>query len=219
MELYSVLKPPTSSCSASTRSKGGRLSSAVAAIMKMAKGMMPNRMNSQLKMPPNWWSTMVRVDSEPASSTTAATDNPSAASYEIIWADARTEPSSGYFEPDDHPASITPYTATDDMASRKRMPTGGSANWSWVVWPATLMVPPRGTMAKAKKAGPVGPVAVLHVGDDLALEPHHEEHRHHEHGEGDERLHDDDEHHAQVEPAAEQRVALGQHAAGGQGGG
>ena len=30
IELYSVLKPPTSSCSASTRSNGGRLSSAVA---------------------------------------------------------------------------------------------------------------------------------------------------------------------------------------------
>ena len=35
---YSVLKPPTSSCSASTRSNGGRLSSAVAATMKMTKG-------------------------------------------------------------------------------------------------------------------------------------------------------------------------------------
>ena len=29
IELYSVLKPPTSSCSASTRSNGGRFSSAV----------------------------------------------------------------------------------------------------------------------------------------------------------------------------------------------
>ena len=28
----------------------------------------------------------------------------------------RTAPSSGYVEPDDQPASITPYTATDDMA-------------------------------------------------------------------------------------------------------
>ena len=35
---YSVLKPPTSSCSASTRSNGGRFSSAVAAIRKITNG-------------------------------------------------------------------------------------------------------------------------------------------------------------------------------------
>ena len=38
MREYSVLNPPTSSCSASTRSNGGRFSSAVAAIMKMTNG-------------------------------------------------------------------------------------------------------------------------------------------------------------------------------------
>ena len=38
----------------------------------------------------------------------AATAKPSAASYDTIWADARTEPSSGYFEPELQPASITP---------------------------------------------------------------------------------------------------------------
>src|SRR5215475_8600850 len=38
MPVYSVLKPPTSSCSASTRSKGGWFVSAVAAIRKMTNG-------------------------------------------------------------------------------------------------------------------------------------------------------------------------------------
>ena len=38
-------------------------------------------------------------------------------------------PAADYLEPDDHPASITPYTATDDMASTSRMPTGGSDTW------------------------------------------------------------------------------------------
>ena len=38
MPEYSVLKPPTSSCSASTRSNGGRLISAVAAMRKMTNG-------------------------------------------------------------------------------------------------------------------------------------------------------------------------------------
>src|ERR1700686_1059938 len=36
--VYSVLNPPTSSCSASTRSNGGWFVSAVAAIKKMANG-------------------------------------------------------------------------------------------------------------------------------------------------------------------------------------
>src|SRR3954452_7123338 len=38
MPVYSVLNPPTSSCSASTRSKGGWFTSAVAAIKKMPNG-------------------------------------------------------------------------------------------------------------------------------------------------------------------------------------
>ena len=38
---YSVLNPPTSSCSASTRSNGGRLSSAVAAMTKITNGTKP----------------------------------------------------------------------------------------------------------------------------------------------------------------------------------
>ena len=41
IELYSVWKPPTSSCSASTRSNGGRLSSAVPAIRKITNGTTP----------------------------------------------------------------------------------------------------------------------------------------------------------------------------------
>ena len=51
---------------------------------------------------------MARVESEWLTSTTVTTVMPRAASYEMTWAEARTEPSSGYFEPDDHPASMTP---------------------------------------------------------------------------------------------------------------
>ena len=107
IDEYSVLNPPTSSCSASTRSNGGRLSSAVIAIMKITNGMKPVVTMCQLPTP-SWTSTMPEVDSVPAMSSTAARLRPSAASYEIICAVARTEPSSGYFEPDDQPASITP---------------------------------------------------------------------------------------------------------------
>ena len=44
-------------------------------------------------------------------------------------ADARTDPSSGYFEPDAQPASITPYTPMPDIARMKRTPIGSSATW------------------------------------------------------------------------------------------
>src|SRR3546814_5147181 len=44
IEEYSVWKPPTSSCSASTRSKGGRFVSASAAMKNTAKGTLPVRM-------------------------------------------------------------------------------------------------------------------------------------------------------------------------------
>ena len=76
---YSVLNPPTSSCSASTRSNGGRLSSAVAAIMKMTNGHeargheVPVRATVLL-------GDDAAVDSVPDDSSTAATLSPSAAS-------------------------------------------------------------------------------------------------------------------------------------------
>src|ERR1700720_3347075 len=74
MDEYSVLKPPTSSCSASTRSKGGRVSSAGMAIIKKKKGRTPVWMRYQLpKNVWDWLSTMARVDSDPASSTTMTT--------------------------------------------------------------------------------------------------------------------------------------------------
>ena len=85
IELYSVWKPPTSSCSASTRSNGGRLSSAVPAMRKITNGTTPvtitfQRGKTPRKPSPAWLITMSWVDSEPASSTTATTDRPSAAS-------------------------------------------------------------------------------------------------------------------------------------------
>lgn len=114
-ELYSVWKPPTSSCSASTKSKGGRLSSAVPAMRNTTNGMNPSVATFQLPMsnpsrlkPPVWVFTISLVLSEPLVRNTAASESPSAASYDTICAEARTEPRSGYFEPDDHPASMTP---------------------------------------------------------------------------------------------------------------
>ena len=85
IELYSVWKPPTSSCSASTRSNGGRLSSAVPAIRKITNGTTPVTIRFQrgsarpTRRRPGVI-TMSWVDSEPASITTATTERASAAS-------------------------------------------------------------------------------------------------------------------------------------------
>ena len=77
--------PPTSSESASTRSKGGRLVSAMMATKKITKGTTPVRMMFQLgTTPPNpapdWNATMPCVLSVPLLSTTATADRPMAAS-------------------------------------------------------------------------------------------------------------------------------------------
>src|SRR5580704_13749538 len=108
MDEYSVWKPPTSSVSASVRSNGGRVSSAVMAIMKKMNGRKPRRIRFQFQNPSDCDATMARVESEPVTRTTMTVVMPSAASYEMTWAEARTDPSSGYLDPEDQPASITP---------------------------------------------------------------------------------------------------------------
>src|SRR6266550_2349490 len=70
MPVYSVLNPPTSSCSASTRSNGGWLVSAVAAMKKIPNGTSERNQNQsdtndcQLIQP--CCAAMACVDSEPA---------------------------------------------------------------------------------------------------------------------------------------------------------
>ncbi len=80
IEEYSVWKPPTSSWSASTRSKGGRLVSATTAVKKIRKGTTASRMAFHCHRWPAWASTIVRVLSEPEISTTMTTVMPRAAS-------------------------------------------------------------------------------------------------------------------------------------------
>ena len=80
MDEYSVWNPPTSSDSASVRSKGGRVSSAVMATKNRMKGTKPSRIRFQSQKLVAWESTMARVDSEPVISTTVTTVMPSAAS-------------------------------------------------------------------------------------------------------------------------------------------
>ena len=79
MLAYSVLNPATSSCSASTRSNGGRFSSAVAAIMNIDERQEPG--GHTLHLPRLLCAeTMPLVLSVPLTRMTAARLRPSAAS-------------------------------------------------------------------------------------------------------------------------------------------
>src|ERR1700730_15347932 len=89
----------------------------------------------------------------PVHNTTVATERPIAASYDTIWADARTEPSRGYLEPDDQPASITPYSEMDDLMSRNRIPHRGSASCRRGGGWAMATAPPMGTIENVRNAG------------------------------------------------------------------
>src|SRR3954469_22111551 len=69
MPVYSVLNPPTSSCSASTRSNGGGFVSAMAAIRKMTNaaiaGSQYHWVTNESQLCHAWASTMPRVESVP----------------------------------------------------------------------------------------------------------------------------------------------------------
>ena len=75
------MNPPESSSSASTRSNGARVISAVRAMENRAKGISPVRMMFQCtRNPPCWETQMAPVCSDPVSSTTEATVSPRIAS-------------------------------------------------------------------------------------------------------------------------------------------
>ncbi len=65
---YSVWNPPTSSCSASTRSKGARLVSAIIEMKKMTKDGMSGMMCQAGRIPPKvpaWAATISRIERVP----------------------------------------------------------------------------------------------------------------------------------------------------------
>src|SRR5271168_2200523 len=70
IDEYSVWNPPTSSDSASVRSKGGRVSSAVMAHRNKKNGTTPRRITFQSQKPVACDWIMARVDNEPVISTT-----------------------------------------------------------------------------------------------------------------------------------------------------
>src|SRR5580765_3487868 len=126
---YSVWKPATSSASASGRSKGARLVSANAVIMKVmnATGCANTNQRGIGSGPrcqkPCCAATMSTIESEPASSSTPIVESPIASSYEIICAAERRPPSRAYLLFEDQPASVIEYTPRLDIARNSSSPT------------------------------------------------------------------------------------------------
>src|SRR6266498_2077541 len=77
-----------------------------------------------------WRATIAVNERVPEYMSTDTSARPIPTSYEIICAVDRIEPSNGYFEPLDHPASTTPYTAMEAMARTHRIPMSRFAIWN-----------------------------------------------------------------------------------------
>jgi hypothetical protein len=60
----------------------------------------------------------LRQDSEEEPPLIPMRESPMETSYEIIWADDRSPPRSGYLLPLAHPARTTPYTVIPETANR-----------------------------------------------------------------------------------------------------
>src|SRR5918912_2635996 len=98
------------------------------------------------------FSMICDVDMEPAVMNTATTDSPMPTSYEIICADERSPPSSGYVDPDAQPPSTTPYTPMDEHASTSSTATGMSVSCNAVRCPNTETDGPNGITENAVNA-------------------------------------------------------------------
>ena len=110
--MYSVYAPKMISESAIGMSKGGRVSSASAAIMKMAA---PSGCVSTYQYR-CCASAMPTSDSVPACITTATAASTIGSSYAISWAAARRAPISENLFALAHPAIRMPITLTEVMA-------------------------------------------------------------------------------------------------------
>jgi hypothetical protein len=115
---YSTLYPDTSSASASGRSKGCRFVSASVVTKKIRKIGNSGKTSQTLF----WVETRVEKFRDPANSRIDTRVEPSATSYEIIWAADRSPPRKAYLELLDHPAIITEWTLSEEIAKIYRIP-------------------------------------------------------------------------------------------------
>src|SRR6266566_3281060 len=182
-----------SSPSASGRSNGNRLVSASALIKKITNDTDSGTMNQACAV----CCCTITCDSVtlPASSKTATVLRPSAISYEIICADARSPPSSAYLLFDAHPASTIPYTPSELIARIYRNPTGRSATTMGTsrhrgrrLFLQKVLQTVGGRLENTLRADTVGAEAVLHPGAHPPFEQRQQRHPNHDQVEDDEDL-------------------------------
>ena len=113
VDEYSTMNPATSSDSASKRSKGGRCVSARDETKNTTN--IGNRIVNA-NQPCSCACTMAERLSEPANNSTVMITKPSETSYDTICAAARSAERNAYFELDAQPATMTPYTPSEEIA-------------------------------------------------------------------------------------------------------
>src|SRR4029453_12176955 len=136
MELYWVVSPPASSCSASGKSNGSRFVSAKIAIMntrnEMIIGIASSHFHGFIQSPTNgrinqpcstWYCTTLVSRKLPTIRKTGMTASPSESSYEIICALERMPPRKGYFELDAQPPMTIPKTPNEEIANKNKIHT------------------------------------------------------------------------------------------------
>src|SRR5262245_53466465 len=138
--LYSVWKPPVSSCSASGRSKGARFVSARPPINTMTNAI--GCANTYQRCWLYCALTMPTMLSDPAIMITLTSVSVTATSYEISCADARRLARSGYLLFDAQPARMMPYTPTDATDTTYNKPTLISVMKSGTGWPKIVTTGP-----------------------------------------------------------------------------
>jgi hypothetical protein len=126
---YSRLYPLTSSASASGRSKGGRDVSASEEIKNIMKAGKRGSTNQTADCDV----TKVVRFKVCAKVTAVSIIRAKEISYEIICAALRNAPRKAYFELDDHPARISPYTESEDIASTYNIPKFKSATTEFIL--------------------------------------------------------------------------------------
>ena len=107
-----------------------------------------------------WAATIPVSDSVPAMSTTPRTESASATSYDTSCAHVRIEPRSAYFESDDQPPRMKPYTPIEPIAKIRTSAMFRSATWPGMYTPAIVQPGPNGMTEKvvsAVKAARKGP--------------------------------------------------------------
>ena len=206
----------------------------------------------------SWTVTMPCVESVWLTSTTVATARPSAASYDTICADARTEPMQRVLrarrptgehhavhrdrrhrehqedadrrigdlqvgvvpeDVDDAVVAVLEDTAErhdaerDERGDHREQRREAEHEQVGAFGQQVLLEEELDAVGQrlqhAPRPGDVRPDAVLHVGDELALEPDHQHHADEQHREREDDLERDDEHDREVDIAVEERIAAG----------